>query len=34
MEQTNDELKAYIQAKKAEIERTEAEQVQLRNSFK
>ncbi len=33
MEQNN-ELKEYIQAKKAEIERTEAEQAQLRNSFK
>lgn len=34
MEQTNDELKDYIKAKKAEIERTEAEQAQLRNTFK
>ena len=33
MEQNN-ELKEYIQAKKAEIERTEAEQAQLRNTFK
>ena len=33
MEQTND-LKDYILAKKAEIERTEAEQAQLRNTFK
>lgn len=33
MEQTND-LKAYIQGKKEEIERAEAEQAQLRNSFK
>lgn len=34
MEQTNDELKDYIKSKKEEIERAEAEQVQLRNSFK
>ena len=33
MEQEND-LKAYIQAKKSEQERIEAEQAQLRNSFK
>lgn len=33
MEQEN-ELKDYIKSKKAEIERAEAEQVQLRNSFK
>lgn len=33
MEQNND-IKEYILTKKAEIERTEAEQVQLRNSFK
>ena len=33
MEQEND-IKEYIKAKKAEIERTEAEQAQLRNTFK
>lgn len=33
MEQTN-ELKEYIKAKKAEIERIEAEQAELRNTFK
>ena len=33
MEQNND-IKEYIQAKKAEIERIEAEQAQLRNTFK
>ena len=33
MEQTND-LKEYIKAKKAEIERTEAEQAELRKTFK
>ena len=33
MEQEND-LKAYIQAKKSEIERTEAEQEELRKTFK
>ena len=33
MEETND-IKEYIKARKAEIEKTEAEQAQLRNSFK
>lgn len=33
MEQTND-LKEYIKAKKAEIERTETEQAELRKTFK
>lgn len=33
MEQNND-IKEYISTKKAEIERTEAEQAELRNSFK
>ena len=33
MEQTND-LKDYIKSKKTEIERAEAEQAELRNSFK
>ena len=34
MEQQDNELKEYIQAKKAEIERAEAEQAELRNTFK
>lgn len=33
MEETND-IKEYIKARKAEIEKTEAEQAQLRNLFK
>ena len=33
MEQNND-IKAYIQGKKEEIERAEAEQAELRNSFR
>lgn len=33
MEQNND-LKDYIKSKKAEIERTEAEQAELRKTFK
>ena len=33
MEQ-NDDIKDYILAKKAEIERTEAEQAELRKTFK
>lgn len=33
MEQEND-IKDYILAKKAEIERTEAEQAELRKTFK
>lgn len=33
MEETND-IKEYIKARKAEIEKTEAEQAQLRNTFK
>ena len=33
MEQNND-IKDYILAKKAEQERTEAEQAELRNTFK
>lgn len=33
MEQTND-IKEYIQAKKAEIERTETEQAELIKTFK
>ena len=33
MEQENN-IKEYIQAKKAEIERTEAEQAELRKTFK
>lgn len=34
MEQTNDELKDYIKAKKAEQERVETEQAELRKTFK
>ena len=34
MEQTNDELKDYIKSKKEEIERAEAEQAELRKTFK
>ena len=33
MEQEND-IKDYIKSKKAEIERTEAEQAELRKTFK
>lgn len=33
MEETND-IKEYIKARKAEIEKTEAEQAELRSSFK
>lgn len=34
MEQTNDDLKDYIKAKKAEQERVETEQAELRKTFK